>query len=279
MGSISGLAPKHTTRSPFQVQILSDLHLEFGKQYLSFSFPVTAPFLLLAGDVGRLADYEGYLSFLQAQAARYRKVFLVLGNNEFFGLEYESALEAARRLVQESSLSCKVVLLHRSYWDDPDSDARILGCTLWSAVPAEATQAVVSKVKDFRMINGWSIEKHNENHTQEAAWLRSQVMESSTRQLLIATHHAPCIDGSSRPEQLSNPWTSAYATNLVDQGWEGVKVWVFGHTHYSTDFVRCGIRIIANQRGYVVTGDHIKREEVEKKTGPITFNPSMFITL
>lgn len=40
-----------------QVQIMSDLHLEVGQQYASFTFPTTAPFLMLAGDIGRLIDY------------------------------------------------------------------------------------------------------------------------------------------------------------------------------------------------------------------------------
>ncbi|RYP71631.1 hypothetical protein DL770_008088 [Monosporascus sp. CRB-9-2] len=88
-----------------RVQILSDLHLEVGQQYLSYIFPVSAPFLLLGGDVGRLTDYDGYLKFLEAQVSRYEKVFLVLGNHEFYGLDYESGLDTARRLSEDPSLA------------------------------------------------------------------------------------------------------------------------------------------------------------------------------
>jgi hypothetical protein len=70
-----------------RVQNLSDLHLEVGQQYATFTFPATAPFLLLAGDIGRLIDYDAYRSFLELQVARYKKVFLVLGNHEFYGAE------------------------------------------------------------------------------------------------------------------------------------------------------------------------------------------------
>ena len=82
----------HTTR----IQVLSDLHLEVGQQYSTYTFPASAPFLLLAGDIGRLIDYDAYLGFLEAQVARYKKVFLVLGNHEFYGLDYRSGLDAAR---------------------------------------------------------------------------------------------------------------------------------------------------------------------------------------
>lgn len=57
-----------------RIQILSDLHLEVAQQYPTFNFPLSAPFLLLAGDIGRLIDYDAYRGFLEAQVARYKKV-------------------------------------------------------------------------------------------------------------------------------------------------------------------------------------------------------------
>ncbi|KAF5867400.1 putative ser thr protein phosphatase superfamily protein, partial [Botrytis fragariae] len=60
-------------------QILSDLHLEVCSQYYTFSIAPVAPYLILAGDIGRLIDYEGYLAFLAKQTAQFEKVFLVLG--------------------------------------------------------------------------------------------------------------------------------------------------------------------------------------------------------
>lgn len=83
----------------------------------------------MAGDIGRLVDYDAYLGFLGAQAARYEKVLLVLGNHEFYGAEHQHGLEAARRLVREPSLAGRVVLLDRARWDDPGSDLTVLGCT------------------------------------------------------------------------------------------------------------------------------------------------------
>lgn len=114
-----------------QVQLLSDLHLEVGNQYSTFTFPASAPFLILAGDIGRMVDYEGSRSFLESQVSRYKKVFLVLGNHEFYGLGYQSTIDEARRLGREPSLSAGLVLLHRARWDDPDSDLTILGCAAW----------------------------------------------------------------------------------------------------------------------------------------------------
>ncbi|RDA84025.1 hypothetical protein CP532_2928 [Ophiocordyceps camponoti-leonardi (nom. inval.)] len=263
-----------------RLQILSDLHLEVGKQYASFTFPATAPYLLLAGDIGRLIDYGDYLAFLQSLSARYKTVFLVLGNHEFYGIDYESGLDQAQRLVREPSLAGTVVLLHKARWDDPDSSLTILGCTLWSDIPEDRYAIVEAKIKDFSKISAWSVQKHNKAHADDLAWLRHEVdqLESGTRdnkrRLLIATHHAPCLERTSHPDHTDNPWVSAFATDLLtDRCFNGVEVWVFGHTHYSTDFfLPSGTRLVANQRGYVLPGGPSQKEARQ-------FDAGMVITL
>lgn len=269
---------------PIQVQTLSDLHLEVGQQYQSYHFPASAPFLLLGGDIGRLIDYDGYLTFLAAQTSRYERIFLVLGNHEFYGLDYQSGLDKAHGLVKEPSLAGRVVLLHRGRWDDPDSELTVIGCTLWSKIPEEDASIVEAKINDFKKIAGWTAQKHNTTHTEEVSWLRDQITQlqtqdststasssssSSKRRLLVATHHAPCIQGTSRPSDAANPWSSAFATDVLldplHEGWASrVQVWVFGHTHYSTDFLRRGVRVVANQRGYVLPGGEAQKMEGKK---------------
>ncbi|KAH9894528.1 putative calcineurin-like phosphoesterase [Xylariomycetidae sp. FL2044] len=269
-------------------QLLSDLHLEVGQQYSSYTFPVTAPNLILAGDIGRLIDYAGYLQYLEAQVSRYEHVFLVLGNHEFYELDYDSGIEKAYQLSQEPSLGGRVILLNKTRWDSPSSPLTVLGCTLWSEIPQEAYSIVASMVSDFKKISGWNVERHNRCHSEEAAWLQDQIAQVASaggeknRQVLVVTHHAPCVEGTSRPEHLRNPWSSAFATNLVGQRvWRGVKTWAFGHTHYSTDLVRDGIRVVANQRGYVFPGSMAYKEEPRKakKKGAHEFDPSMVIVV
>ncbi|KAM4054326.1 calcineurin-like phosphoesterase [Hirsutella rhossiliensis] len=267
-----------------RLQILSDLHLEVGQQYSTFAFPATAPFLLLAGDIGRLVDYNRYLCFLQALASRYQKVFLVLGNHEFYGMDYESGLVAAHRLSEEPSLANTLVLLDKARWDDPNSNLTILGCTLWSAIPDEACGLVESKVNDFKKIIGWTARKHNKVHADEVAWLRHQIARNSDakRLLVVATHHAPCLEGTSQPGHSDNPWSSAFATDILTEGgWDDVKIWAFGHTHYSTDLtLPNGIRLVANQRGYVLPGNAMRGAVSSKtKKGAHDFYPGMSVAL
>lgn len=242
------------------VQIMSDLHLELNRQYATFDFPVKAPFLILGGDIGRLIDYGMFLPFLARQTARFEKVFLVLGNHEFYEMSYEDGVERARQLEKEDSLEGKLVLLDRNRWDDPDSELTILGATLWSKVHPSEAEIVALRVSDYKLISGWSVAKHNECHARDLAYLTEAVAElnnlpaESQRNVLVTTHHAPCVDGASRPEHAKAPFRTAFSTDVIQarEFMRGVAVWMFGHTHFTTEFRKGGVRVVANQRGYVL---------------------------
>ena len=239
---------------------MSDLHLEVGQQYATFNFPVTAPLLVLAGDIGLLADYDAYLGFLARQTARYDHVYLVLGNHEFYGLDITTALSTAKRLEGEPKLAGRLSVLQQTRIDLPGSNITLLGCTLWSEVPEESKDIVESKIRDFRRIDGWTVQHHNAAHGSDLAWLRAELagmgQSEDGRSVVVVTHHAPSVQETSRPEHLNNPWTSAFATDLLSDGdsWTLVKYWVYGHTHYSAEFERGGLTVISNQRGYVLPG-------------------------
>lgn len=244
-------------------QTLSDLHLEVNQQYSSFEVPVSSKYLILAGDIGRLQDYKEYLAFLQKQTNDFEIVFLVLGNHEFYNGSFESGLKKAAQLEQEPSLNGRLVLLHQRRYDIPGSCVTILGCTLWSGIPGESRDIVQSKIQDFKKIEDWTTDKHNAAHESDLTWLRNELQalgqenenvlkRKDTRSIVVVTHHAPSLQRTSSPRDAQNTWSAAFGTDLLSERWDGVKVWVFGHTHYTTEFKERGIRVISNQRGYVL---------------------------
>lgn len=222
---ISQLRGSSSQGSEPQVQIMSDLHLEVGQQYQTFDFPVAGKWLILAGDIGRLIDYEGYRTFLERQIERYEKVALVLGNHEFFDLTYEESISKATQLSREPSLTIKLGLLNRDILRDETSESIVMGCTLWSFVLDSANAIVESKISDYKKISGWTVEKNNQRHAEEAAWLDSELQPMSNaakadpqqhgRNILVVTHHALSLTGTSAPEHVDNPWTPAFATDLL----------------------------------------------------------------
>ncbi|EPE24449.1 hypothetical protein GLAREA_08301 [Glarea lozoyensis ATCC 20868] len=237
LGIIRSLFRKNSsTQRPFQ--ILSDLHLEVGQQYSTFKIPVAAPYLILAGDIGRLIDYE--------------------------------------QLEREPVLNSKLVLLDKKRFDIPNPRVTILGCTLWSKIATDAREIVRTRVKDFQNIESWNIDDHNAAHESDISWLRNEIKSieeenqqiehpSLKRRVLVVTHHAPCLQQTSSPRNAENPWSSAFATDLIREEsageWKNVKAWVFGHTQFTTEFTKCGIVVSSNQRGYVLPG----REEKKAK--------------
>ncbi|TVY20583.1 Uncharacterized protein LARI1_G002525 [Lachnellula arida] len=264
---------------PHSFQILTDLHLEVGQQYSTFEIPPSAPYLILAGDIGRLIDYTPYLSFLARQTPRFQKVFLVLGNHEFYGLSFPAGLQQARNLEREPVLNQKLVLLHQTRFDVPGSEIWVLGCTLWSKIRDDAREVVRMRVKDFEMITDWSVANHNAAYEADIEWLKGQMTDiqeaykgnpkkQPERTTLIVTHHAPSVQETAHPQHVDNAWSSAFATDVLngDGGdWSIVKLWVFGHTHFTTEFVKEGVRVVSNQRGYVLPGSVQKMEKKRDK--------------
>lgn len=259
-------------RSSVSFQILSDLHLEINRQYPSYEIPVCAEHLILAGDIGRLVDYDEYRSFLQKQTDRYKLVFLILGNHEFYDGTFAEGLEKARQLTQEPSLNGRLVVCHQKRYDIPDSCITILGCTLWSNVPHQSRDVVQSKVKDFQKIKDWSIDDHNACHDSDLSWLLKEINSihetnkkggkwSKKQTILVVTHHAPLLQRTSSPQHSQNPWSVAFGTDILPQTQAGVQAWVFGHTHYSTDFREGPVRVVSNQRGYMLPWSNSKNTQ------------------
>lgn len=95
----------------------------------------------------------------------------------------------------------------------------------------------------------------------DVEWLQTSIRlirkekNGSQRRIFVITHHAPVVRESSKPEDFNNPWSSAFGTDLLDldnpSAFSEVQWWVFGHTHYTTEFTKGNVKIVSNQRGYV----------------------------
>ena len=253
---------------------MSDLHLEVGQQYADFDVSAVAPYLILAGDVGRLKDYQQYLEFLRKQCRQFTKVFLVLGNHEFFGTSHTEGLRLARCFEKEPGCEGKLKVLIRDRVDmDPSLGIIILGCTLHSRIPEEIKDVVQMKVNDFKHIEGWTVKSHNSEHQQDVEWLRREIhnirneKDLPKRDILVITHHAPTVQGTSKPSDLANPWSCAFSTDLLgDKALADTQVWVFGHTHFTSDFKQGQVRLVSNQRGYMINGLPLQGERSRNPT-------------
>ncbi|KAJ6119676.1 hypothetical protein N7523_003956 [Penicillium sp. IBT 18751x] len=239
-----------------KLQILSDLHLEAPSAYDVFQ--------ALVGDIGYIKD-DGFFHFLRKQLDHFQIVFLVLGNHEPYHIDWteaKSKIEQFKASVMphegEEKLGQLVLLDKTGY--DLSPTLSILGCTLFSRVIPEQEGSVSFGLNDFYYIGDWSIEAHCEAHRADLDWLNHEIKSISLlepeRKVVVLTHYCPSTsDEVVNPLHKNSKISSGFMTDLSsEECWNGgvVKLWAFGHTHFSCDFQDAGngIRLVSNQRGY-----------------------------
>lgn len=163
----------------------------------------------------------------------------------------------------EEELKGRLTVLNRKRVDLVGG-VTVLGVTLHSMILKDSREQIERCVSDFRVIEDWTIEDHNREHELDKEWLEKELAaidaEEATgveKRVMIVTHHAPSFSKTSAPEHEGSALSSAFCTELLgnfEKRWRGaemVRLWVFGHTHFSADFsTKGGIRVIANQKGY-----------------------------
>ena len=268
-------------------QVISDLHLETPIQSTSYSyfsspsiFPLLASNLFLLGDIGIVLHSQSLLSFLRSLLTRSPslKIFYIMGNHE----PYHTTLGNAVSMLDSWEVELNAEFGERFYFlnrrkVDIDESITILGCTLWTKVPDEHVQDVAHSLTDLSENGIWdrSLADHNDNHNMDLAWLNAQVTsieeEKLEREIVILTHHSPTTDPRANDPRFPphRPRNSGFRTDLSKETcWTSprVKVWCFGHTHFSCQFVdeedarvRRGSSdgqearrklVVANQKGY-----------------------------
>ncbi|KAF3038574.1 hypothetical protein E8E11_007069 [Didymella keratinophila] len=263
-------------------QIISDLHLETPLSkpaYTHFSqpsnFPLEADHLCLLGDIGLIADTVPLLTFLRSLLRRNPRlqIFYVPGNHEFYHMTLENALSKIRSWSKalNSEFGARFHVMDRARIDVSPT-LTLLGCTLWSSVPPSQELEVAGALKDLDENHGIcdrSILNHNADHLVDLGWLNRTVVAIETdepeREIIVLTHHSPTTDPRANSKRFppERPMNSAFRTDLSAKScWTSpsVKVWAFGHTHFSCQFVDSGGAdarkklVVSSQKGYAYEG-------------------------
>jgi predicted phosphodiesterase len=231
-----------------RLHILSDLHLEFGPAQIPAP---EADVVVLAGDIHMGRDG---LKWAQKQFPD-KPVVYVLGNHEF----YRHSLPALTELLRHESDGSNICLLENSLVEI--HGFTFLGCSLWtdfqlSNHPAAAMQIAEGTMSDYHVI------RFNPEHRllraldtvrlyeESAAWLRRQLSVCNPARTVVVTHHAPSPRAEA-PYHATSPLKPAFASNLDSLiETSGAPLWIYGHTHYNTDFKIGSTRVLTNQRGY-----------------------------
>nr|WP_121269840.1 metallophosphoesterase [Pedobacter schmidteae] len=232
-----------------KIQIISDLHQEFGISDLNFE---NADLVILAGDTD--LGTKGI-----EWAKKYilnKPVIYVLGNHEYYKGSYPKTLHKIIEASKGSNVS--VLENNRIEFDG----IRFHGATLWTDFslfgnPIEYGIVCQTKMNDYkkirispfysklRTVDTYKI------HQYSKLWLQESLEESDGYRNVVITHHAPSI--RSVPELYKNdPVTSAYASDLEELITKyKPEYWIHGHVHTPVRYKIDQTEIICNPHGYI----------------------------
>lgn len=214
------------------LQIVSDIHLEFRKEWFP---PKIGDSIALLGDIGYV-DCGNYSKLLDYVSANYEHVFLIAGNHEYYNYMPPHLIYYLTRLV---SGYYNVHFLNNS--SIVVDGIRFVGTTLWSHIPYEHGWSVMSGINDYRYIIGSHYEVTNQWHATAVNYLKEQ-LEDKTKTVVL-THHSPLFEYEGK-------FSYAYGTDLSSLFKPWLQLWAHGHTHQFRDEVHNQTRIVSNPLGY-----------------------------
>ena len=230
-----------------KIQILSDLHIEFGE----FVVPRTdADLVVFAGDIG--VGTKG-LEWIIKQDLDVPLIY-VLGNHEY----YHHDLDLVREIKKQAE--GKVHVLDR---DTIVIDGvRFLGCTLWTDFllfgetdKEPSVQYAKRNMADFKLIASkeerFTPSESITIHCAHRSWLEEELAQPFEGTTVVVTHHFPSprsIHSRFATDMLTPAFGSDLEAMLVG---DKVQLWIHGHTHEAFDYEVNGTRVLCNPRGYV----------------------------
>lgn len=233
-----------------KIQVVSDLHIEWGTSDRVFSLSdVAADILVFAGDIH--GNPKKLYSYLKPFAEK-TTCIVVLGNHEFYGTSLTKGLSDYKKHVHKTEEN--IHLLEGESF--VLGDVVIHGGTLWTDFEPLLCRPhdLEDRIADFSLIKDGSSPitiAHLKTKFVETvkAFTRSFNLHPEKKHVFV-THHAPSHKSISK-EFVGSIINPAFTSDLE---WFIHKcnpaLWIHGHTHSSLDYPVGDTRIICNPFGY-----------------------------
>ena len=242
------------------IQVFSDIHLEIWNKMPLLN--KKADYLILAGDICNL-NHQLFYPFLDYCSANWNKTFYIPGNHEYYSpkknmneLEFNYKYNIKSRYKNIFYLNNSIAEL--------DDNINIYGSTFWTNPPFRYSLEAQMHINDYTYITYFKkdvnqvvkldVSKVDELSNDSFKQLQDY-LAGENKKTIVVTHFPPTKTGTSHPKYLSveqklNSYF-AWPDNTLDNfKLNNVLAWISGHTHWSYDFEKNGIRLISNQIGY-----------------------------
>jgi len=257
-----------------RVNVISDLHLEFGDLELP-----GGDVLILSGDVCESRTLRKYkydpvnllgegpngkrldraARFFNEEVTKYRRCIYVMGNHEHYHGKFHKTWH---ELIAEVPDNVEVLEQQHTEIDG----VLFLGATLWTSCNKgdPMTHMVLKNgMNDYRAITYHDrvrnvYRKLNPEDTQAEysrtmQYFRTICELNRDKKIVICTHHAPSFQSVHEHYRHEREMNGGYASDLTEfiLDNENILFWTHGHMHDPSDYMIGQCRVIANPRGYL----------------------------
>jgi Icc-related predicted phosphoesterase len=245
-----------------KLQIISDLHLEFGSTVRIDN--AGADILCLAGDICLARDFyknnersRKYRQFFDQVSKEFDTILYIMGNHEHYSGRWNLTSTHLREALEPWD---NIILMDDSWLNF--GKTRIVGTTLWSSLNNAdpiTMYHLKSVMNDYHTI---TIERSGIYHklrpedTLDAYNRAVETIKLATQtwdgDVVVLGHHAPSrasIHERYRHDQVgSGGYCSDLDDLILDQ--PKIKLWIHGHVHSCFDYQIGDCRVICNPHGY-----------------------------
>lgn len=252
------------------IRKFSDLHYEHSSRAGSPFIPSeletdSDTVLILAGDL-----YNGVesLNFIKTFANRFKAVLVVLGNHDYYGMEYRVLPYQYKAEIKHLGLTNVHILQNEgieidkyhffgsTFWTDMDKGNPLVE-TLAPKVMGSSDYSLIKVGKKLSIALDAFVEPQLMNpqiwqaeHKVAFEAMRRYVDQHTP--VVLITHHPGSMLAISpeykRYGMTNHLWASEYGDWIIDN--PNVKMWFSGHTHTPHDFTIGETRFVGNPIGY-----------------------------
>jgi Icc-related predicted phosphoesterase len=258
-----------------KIQIVSDLHLEFGG--IEIKNATGADVLVLSGDICVASDlYDHphtetppivnlgkrqesaymYRSFFKNVASEFEHVVYVAGNHEHYHGKWSKTID----ILTDETSEFGIHFLERS--SVKIKDVLFVGGTMWTDMNKSdpiTLSLIRDSMNDYKVIRdeikGYSklapITTYR-RHVDTVKYIKNTIRDTDAEKVVVVTHHAPSYK-SIHPVYVDDfIMNGAYASDLSELILDNPKIalWTHGHIHHANDYYIGSTRIVCNPRGY-----------------------------
>ena len=239
-----------------KIQIVSDLHLEWGAEIKSNITPV-GDVLVVAGDLNT-GIKETITSLTALSFYVDVPIVYVLGNHEFYGGDYNfirNEFEKRKNLFTENGihvLDRGTVIIN---------DVLFIGATGWTDGSFMKYQKYHNfkypdsvKIRGFKATDGgqkWG--KEDIKYIERELRRNDYGLDRPRLKTVVVSHHAPC------ELSISKRYVGEMFNTFFVNDWSHIidmyhpELWIHGHMHTSFDYTIYDTRVVCNPSGYFRT--------------------------